>query len=348
MKRSQKRIAKYENLAKAYVSSYTHGTPAFVRMLPTDRCNLHCLYCWQHNNTSTDMTMASFQAHLEKAKELSVGLLTFLGGEPMIWNPLPDAVALCTEQHVLTDLTTNGTLLTSDTIEELGKAGLDYLNISVDGASASSVTSKISIFQSGMMEALKEARRKHGMHTRINSVIYKNNFDEIWTLIEFAKQHDIQLSLGFIVPPLDPGQRAADDIYFSREDEPLLHGIVDHILEKKKANYPIIDPSAYFENIFKFIHREKFWECNYPTRYGWINVAPTGHIRSCTKKMDALDIKFLDLDLAKLKKIRAILKKNVESCNLDCYSNCAFDSYFYTHNKGEFLKKILLRLRLHH
>ena len=55
---------------------------------------------------------------------------------------------------------------------------------------------------------MKEARKLHHMHTRINSVIYrKNNFEEILTLIEFAKKWDIQISLGFIVPPLKPEYR---------------------------------------------------------------------------------------------------------------------------------------------
>jgi MoaA/NifB/PqqE/SkfB family radical SAM enzyme len=135
------------------------------------------------------------------------------------------------------------------------------------------------------------------MHTRINSVIYKNNYTEIETLMEFCKKWDIQLSLGFIVPPLDPAQRANTDIYFSVGDEPLLHDIVSGILEKKQSGYPIIDPDSYFENIFRFVRREKFWDCNYPTRYGWINITPTGHIRSCTKKMDKLDLHFLDLNL---------------------------------------------------
>jgi MoaA/NifB/PqqE/SkfB family radical SAM enzyme len=347
MKRTLERAAKFENLAEAYLSSYRHGTPAFVRMLPTDRCNLACAYCWQKNDASTDMTIDSFRAHLEKAKELRVGLMTILGGEPMIWEPLHDALTLCTERHVLTDLTTNGTLLTPETVERLGSAGLDYLNISVDGAKPSAVTRKTSVFRPGLMEALKEAREKHHMHTRINSVIYKNNFDEIRTLMEFSKKWDIQLSLGFIVPPLDPAQRSATDIYFSKEDEPLLRAIVDGILQKKRAGYPVIDPDAYFENIFKFIRREKFWDCNYPTRYGWINVTPSGRIRSCTKKMDELDFRFLDLDLEKLARVRAILKEKVKTCNINCYSNCAYDSYFYTHNKGEMLKKIWKRLQPH-
>lgn len=347
MNRTLERAAKFENLAGAYLSSYRHGTPCFVRMLPTDRCNLDCAYCWQRDNASPDMTLETFRAHVAKAKELRVGLITFLGGEPMIWPPLYDAIGLCTEARIMTDLTTNGTLLTQETVERLGQAGLDYLNISVDGEEATSVTRKNSVFRPGLMEALREARAKYHMHARINSVIYKNNFGDIQVLMDFARTWDMQLSLGFIVPPLDPAQRSASDIYFSPQDEGLLRSLVEEILEKKRAGFPVIDPDSYFENIFRFIRREKFWDCNYPTRYGWINVTPTGHLRSCTKKMDELEYRFLDLDLDTLKQVRALLKEKVQSCNLDCYSNCAYDSYFYTHNKGAFLKKVLRRVRPH-
>jgi sulfatase maturation enzyme AslB (radical SAM superfamily) len=72
MKRTIERIAKFENLSKAYISSYRHGTPAFIRMIPTDRCNLNCSYCWQRDNQSADMSINSFAAYLDKAKELRV------------------------------------------------------------------------------------------------------------------------------------------------------------------------------------------------------------------------------------------------------------------------------------
>lgn len=345
MRRILDRTAKFENLAAAYVSSYRHGTPAFVRMLPTDRCNLECAYCWQRDNTSRrDMTLEEFRRYLEKAKGLRVGLMTFLGGEPMIWPPLYEALAMCTERHVLTDLTTNGTLLSPESIERLGRAGLDYLNISVDGATPSAVTRKTSVFRPGVMEALKAARAEHHLHARINSVIYKDNIAEIRALMEFSRAWNIQLSLGFVVPPLEAARHSAEDIYFTNEDAPWLRSIVDEILAKKRAGYPIIDPEAYFEGIFRFLRREKFWECNYPTRYGWLNVTPSGRLRSCTKKMDELEFAFLDLDLEQLGRVRAILKEKVNACNVDCYSNCAFDSYFYTHNKGEMLKKVVRRL----
>ena len=65
------------------------------------------------------------------------------------------------------------------------------------------------------------------------------------------------------------------------------------------------------------------------------------------KKMDKLDFHFLDLGPTSLSKLRSILREKVETCNIDCYSNCAYDSYFYTHNKGEMLKKVMGRLKPH-
>jgi MoaA/NifB/PqqE/SkfB family radical SAM enzyme len=262
-----------------------------------------------------------------------------------LWAPLTDAVTECTKRNILTDLTTNGSLLTEASIKKLGEAGLDYLNISVDGLKSSHISGKNSVSREGMIGLLKEARANYRMHFRLNSVIHKNNYDDIKELIEFSKNNNVQISLGYVVPPIEEMRRDKEDIYFGLEDTSLLQDIISYILRKKKNGYPIIDPEAYFENIFRFLNREKFWECNYPTRYGWINVAPDGQIRSCTKKMDRLELNFLDLDIDNLKTLRETLNVKVNECNIDCYSNCAYDSYFYTRHKLRMLKKILNRIK---
>jgi|GEM_PF-979899 len=339
------KAAKFINLYTAYIGSHFRPSALSVRMIPTDRCNLNCAYCWQKRNDPRAMTLAEFNAYLAKAKNLGVGIITFLGGEPMVWPGLYDAIESCTRANVLTDLTTNGTLLDATTIEQLGQAGLDYLNISVDGVEATDVSKKNSIVRGDTLKLLKACRRKHGMHFRINSVIYKNNFEQVKVMMEFARQNNVQISLGYVVPPLDEEHRSGSDIYFTIRDEEVLREIVDYIIARRRQGYPIIDPEEYFTGVFQFLRGEKFWDCNYPTRYGWVNVTPSGKVRSCTKKMDELDYDFLDLDAAKLKSLRAVLAENVAKCNVHCYSNCAFDSYFYTHNKRAFLRKIVARLQ---
>lgn len=332
---------KFLNLLNANISKNITNTAAFVRIIPTDFCNLDCKYCWQRNKDPYSMKFEDFRNYIDKAITLKTGVVSFLGGEPLLWEHIYDAIALCSQKKLITDLTTNGTLLDADSIERLGRAGLDYLNISVDGVKRDGVSSKNSIFRKNVLKDLKKIRKKYHTHIRINSVIYNNNFEQTKELIEFSKLNNIKISLGFIVPPIEYKQYGSQ--YFTKENAPLLGELVSHIIAKKRERYPIIDPEAYFLNIFRFLDKEKFWDCNYPTKYGWINVSPRGKIRSCTKKMDEMDIDFLSLNSEKIAEMRVALSRKVSECNQSCYSNCAYDSYYFRHNKGELFKKAIPR-----
>jgi MoaA/NifB/PqqE/SkfB family radical SAM enzyme len=338
------KFLKFATLARSYVKGCFMDTAGFVRVIPTDRCNLHCQYCWQRDDDSHEMTREDFADYLVKAQTLGVGLVSFLGGEPMLWEEIYDAIAACSKRHILTDMTTNGTLLNQETIAKLSVSGLDYLNISTDGLKISSVSKKNNLIRRELIGALKDAKKRYGMHSRLNAVIFKDNFEEVRRLVEFSKINNIQLSIGYVVPPVNRVDVTDSDIYFSLHDHDRLHEIIDFILKKKRAGYPIIDPDAYFKNIFRYLHRERFWDCNYPTRYGWINIAPNGRLRSCTKKMDELGTAFLELDNTKIKKLREQLRKNIIACNPDCYSNCAYDSSYYVRNKMRLGQKILYRV----
>lgn len=241
-----KKAAKFLNLHRAYIMSCFFIRTPFVRMIPTDKCNLRCKYCWQRRDYSYEMTIDEFRKYLVKAKKLNVGIITFLGGEPMAWPGIFDAISSCTDVNVLTDMTTNGTLLNEKTIQRLGKSGLDYLNISVDGMTPSEVTSKNSIFKKDILKQLKDAKKKYGMHFRINSVIYKNNFEEIKSMINSAHEQNVQISIGYIVPPLIKEHATNPDIYFTCDDKKLLEEIIFYIVGKKRQGYPIIDPEEYF------------------------------------------------------------------------------------------------------
>jgi MoaA/NifB/PqqE/SkfB family radical SAM enzyme len=281
------------------------------------------------------MTWDLYAKVLDKARNHKVGLLSFLGGEPMLWEHLYDAIALCSKHNILTDITTNGTLLNDDTIHKLGSAGLNCLNISVDTRDNFSVSKKNVLFDENIMKSLKSAEKKYGMKLRMNSVISNNNFDDIKLLLELSKESKTPLSLGFVVPDMSTADNK--EIYFSENDNELLEKVVSYILAKKKEKYPIIDPDSYFKNVFRFIKHESFWKCNYPTKYGWINVTANGAIRSCTKKMDDTGIEFLSLTSKSIKSFKRSLKESVKGCNPYCYSNCAYDSAFYKRNKIAFV-----------
>jgi len=272
--------------------------------------------------------------------DLGVGIVDFMGGEPLVWKYIFKAVEECSKHYIITNLNTNGLILNHEVVDRLGRSGLDHLNVSIDGIKSSFVSKKCLDNNEILISSLERARDKWKIKVRVNSVIHKTNFAELKKLIEILHKHNIPLTLGFVVPPLGY-EGAGNKLFFSLEDRDSLKKIVSYIIKKKKEGYKIIDPNSYFLQVFKFLNKEEFWQCNYPTRFGWINIAPLGKIRSCTKKMDELDFNFLDLTPKRIKKLKKELLKGVSKCNLHCYSNCAYDSWYFKKYKLRFFRELI-------
>jgi MoaA/NifB/PqqE/SkfB family radical SAM enzyme len=307
----------------------------FVRVLPTDHCNLRCSYCWQHSADRHMMPLSLFDACLDNALELDVGLISFLGGEPTLWPNLLPALARCTQRHVSTDLTTNGTKLDVDYLRQLERAGLDLLNLSVDGLTESKESRKCALSRPGLLAAIQATNGRGRMRVRVNTVVGKHNWAMVRELIELCAAHDIAISLGYAMfhsdAEFDP------NLHFSRDDLDQVEAIARHIRQVRRRGAKIIDPDAYFSGYAKFLARERFWLCNYATRRGWINIDPYGFIRDCTKKMHRLEFEFAQLRREQLPELRAQLAAGVETCNRTCYSNCAFDGAYFAQHKLQFL-----------
>jgi len=282
------------------------------------------------------MPFTLFQECLDKALQLDVGLVSFLGGEPTLWRHLEKAVSLCSKNDVCTDITTNGSTLSQDYLERLAGAGLDLLNISVDGLSETEYSKKCYITKPGMIDLLQRVSARSGMRVRINSVICKGNFDLIKELLQLSKQSDIPISLGFAMSR-SKDESGSTDIHFGLDDLALVEKIVAYVLAAKAQGTKVIDPDAYFLGFERFLRGEEFWQCNYATRRGWVNIDPYGELRDCTKKFGRIGQKFVDIERTMIPALRGVLARGVGECNADCYSNCAFDGAYYAKHKFQFL-----------
>jgi MoaA/NifB/PqqE/SkfB family radical SAM enzyme len=328
-------IVKKMRLLRSLAINKVEPSAPFVRVLPTDYCNLGCSYCWQHTADRHQMSAELFERCLVNARKLRVGLISFLGGEPTLWPYLLPAIRFCTRHHICTDLTTNGSTLDGNSLERLAAAGLDLLNISVDGLRETPYSRKCSLARPGLLEAIRKIMRRTGMRVRINSVICKNNWPLIEELLQVSRTNRIPISLGFVVC-----RNAAEfdrEVHLSGADLDQIRMITRRVLEAKRRGVKVIDPDAYFQGYPRFLARERFWLCNYATRRGWINIDPYGFIRDCTKKFGRLKYQFANLTREQIPEVRARLAAGVEKCNRDCYSNCAFDGAYFAKHKFQFL-----------
>lgn len=123
----------------------SHGRPSQVHRRPvvvwnlTRRCNLHCVHCYIAATDRPDPAELNTSTALKVVDQLvdyGIPVLLLSGGEPLVRPDLPEIASYATARGLRVGLSTNGTLLTGDTVHWLRKSGVTYVGVSLDGPEA--------------------------------------------------------------------------------------------------------------------------------------------------------------------------------------------------------------------
>ena len=106
--------------------------PIVAQIIPIRRCNLACTYCNEFDKSSPPVPTQAMLRRIDKLAELGTSIITFSGGEPTLHPDLDELISRVRERDAIATIITNGYLLTPNRIKRLNKAGLDYLQISID------------------------------------------------------------------------------------------------------------------------------------------------------------------------------------------------------------------------
>lgn len=108
----------------------------------TGTCNLRCKHCYQYDRYGYD-SPAPFSADLDhqeassalgKAIAAGISHVHFLGGEPMLRPDLPQLIEQAKASGVAVSINTNGLPLTRRRIASLIERRVDWIMVSLDGA----------------------------------------------------------------------------------------------------------------------------------------------------------------------------------------------------------------------
>ena len=104
---------------------------------PTNRCNIKCITCFSHQDgrSKRDIMFKEFKYFIDENLDLLGSISLYNYGEPLLnpdlWNMVKYA-KYNGLKHI--KIATNGLLLDNKQVLEALKSGLDYLSISLDGA----------------------------------------------------------------------------------------------------------------------------------------------------------------------------------------------------------------------
>jgi|DewCreStandDraft_4_1066084.scaffolds.fasta_scaffold03120_8 MoaA/NifB/PqqE/SkfB family radical SAM enzyme len=139
MRKALLKLREAEVFARAMASPHH---PVLVQIIPIRRCNLSCAYCNEFDRTSAPVPTDVMLRRLDRLIELGASVITFSGGEPLLHPELETLVRHVRRAGRMATVITNGYLLGPERIERLNRAGLDYLQISIDNVEPDEVSMK--------------------------------------------------------------------------------------------------------------------------------------------------------------------------------------------------------------
>lgn len=298
----------------------------YIRISVTDRCNFRCLYCMPEKGVDLlkHEEIMTFDEILRLCRILSkngIKKVKITGGEPLVRLDICDLIRQikAIEGIEQVTITTNGALL-SDYLEDLVKAGIDGINISLDTLDKKEFArlTRRDEFDK-VWQAIQKTLEYPQINLKINCVPLKLDDQNILDLVNLAK--DNKLHVRFIeMMPIGLGKNLS---YLSEES-------IKEIIEKSYGKLKTYEkklgngPSHYYElEGFKgkigFISAISHKFCDQCNR---VRITANGFLKTCLQYnvgVDLLALMRADFDDEKLEKaiVEAVDRKPMEHSFLD-------------------------------
>lgn len=165
-------------------------SPFLAQLIVTRRCNLKCGYCNEYDHTSDPIPAEVLRARIDKLKALGAMAIEFSGGEPLLNPDIFDLIRYARNIGVPSvQMISNATLFTEEVVDKLNDAGLEHLQISVDGVKPNDVTVKV---LDRLRDKLEMVSKKAKFKVVMSGVIGSAPAEEVLEVIHFAIDHGFQ------------------------------------------------------------------------------------------------------------------------------------------------------------
>lgn len=221
----------------------------------THRCPLACPYCSNPTALASrddELPTGVWADVFRQAAALGVLQLHLSGGEPVSRRDLPELVAAARAAGLYVNLITSGIGLTAERLAALDAAGLDHVQLSLQGTDAA-MADRIGGYRGGFARKMEVAAliRESGLPLTLNFVMHRQNMEQLPRAIELAVEFGARrfeaatvqfhgwamLNRGALMPSREQARKASAVV---REARDRLRGVlvVDYVPADYHATYP--------------------------------------------------------------------------------------------------------------
>jgi pyrroloquinoline quinone biosynthesis protein E len=157
----------------------------------TYACPLRCTYCSNpvdHDLQRGSLDTATWLRVLGEAEALGVVQVHFTGGEPLLRRDLEALVAGARALDLYTNLVTSGVPLDRARLEDLRAAGLDHLQLSLQGADEAGADEVAGVPVAARKREVAAWAKEAGLSLTVNVVIHRGNVGDTEAVIALAER----------------------------------------------------------------------------------------------------------------------------------------------------------------
>ncbi len=285
--------------------------PLLAHLIPMRRCNLACTYCNEFDDFSPPVPTETMFHRVDKLAELGTAVITISGGEPLLHPQLDEIIHRIRHHGVVPGLITNGYLLGPDRIERLNRAGLEWLQISIDNVTPDDVSKKSLKVLDKKLEMLAEYA---DFHVNINSVVGGgvHNPQDAVTIGKRA----IELGFSSTIGIIHDGDGQLQPL--GEEERRIYH----EMKSMEKRSFTRIN--AFQDNIAQ--GRPNQWRCRAGARY--LYICEDGLVHYCSQQRGYPAIPLEKYTVADIRREYVTEKGCAPHCTVSCVHQVSiFDSW---------------------
>jgi len=234
----------------------TTAAPFLIVWNFTKQCNLRCKHCYENAGLkpeSDELTTEEAKQAIDEFEEAGVVALSFSGGEPLMRKDFFEVAKYAAEREFYVSVASNGTLITEKAAQKMKDAGVQYVEVSLDGFEKTHDEFRgIPGAWKRAVEGIKNSV-KVGLDTGVATTATHYNLKEIPKLVEFVeKDLHAKRFIVFNFIPVNRGRDIVDQDLTPKEREELLEFLYSKLIDNNCKLDVFSTAPQYAVTSFKF------------------------------------------------------------------------------------------------
>jgi MoaA/NifB/PqqE/SkfB family radical SAM enzyme len=308
--------ALHRNLRGAAMAAHAMSStehPVLAHIIPVRRCNLACTYCNEFDDFSKPVPTEEMFRRIDKLGALGTAVVTISGGEPLLHPELDDVIRRIRSNGMIAGLITNGYFLVPERIQRLNRAGLEWLQISIDNVNPDEVSKKSLKVLDKKLQWLAEHA---DFHVNINSVV-GGGVSNPQDALAIGKRA-IELGFSSTVGIIHDGSGQLQPL---GEDE---RRVYDEMKSWEKRSFTRIN--AFQDNIARGLPNE--WRCRAGARY--LYICEDGLVHYCSQQRGYPGVPLAEYTTADVKREFVTAKSCSPNCTVSCVHQVSYIDHWRT------------------